>query len=151
MEENYANDSTEKNPLQADIQPANEAGENKAIIDESRNVTSENLPAIVQVIGQDKSDIFSIPFNQYHGKVAQYPIGVFDSGIGGMTVLEAILKIDRFDNTTHKANPDGKPDFMTCIFNGLLKTFNGSCIFTTDVHKGFCRTNGISRNDHPFY
>jgi len=28
----------------------------------------------------------------------QYPIGLFDSGTGGLTVLEQILKLDEFDN-----------------------------------------------------
>jgi glutamate racemase len=39
------------------------------------------------------------------------PIGVFDSGIGGLTVLEAILKLDAFDNRTLRPGPDGLPDF----------------------------------------
>jgi glutamate racemase len=39
------------------------------------------------------------------------PIGVFDSGIGGLTVLEAILAADAFDNRSLKPGPDGRPDF----------------------------------------
>lgn len=39
------------------------------------------------------------------------PIGVFDSGIGGLTVLEAILKQDDFNNTTLQPGADGRPDF----------------------------------------
>jgi len=39
------------------------------------------------------------------------PIGVFDSGVGGLTVLEAILAADAFDNRTLKPGPDGRPDF----------------------------------------
>lgn len=39
------------------------------------------------------------------------PIGVFDSGIGGLTVLEAILTIDAFHNDTRQPGADGKPDF----------------------------------------
>lgn len=39
------------------------------------------------------------------------PIGVFDSGIGGLTVLEAILQVDVFDNETGKPGADGVPDF----------------------------------------
>ena len=30
--------------------------------------------------------------------IKQYPIGVFDSGTGGLTVLEQILELDQFDN-----------------------------------------------------
>jgi glutamate racemase len=36
---------------------------------------------------------------------------VFDSGIGGLTVLEAILQLDAHDNATGAPEPDGVPDF----------------------------------------
>ena len=39
------------------------------------------------------------------------PIGVFDSGIGGLTVLEAILTLDAFHNDTLQPGSDGEPDF----------------------------------------
>ena len=39
------------------------------------------------------------------------PIGVFDSGIGGLSVLEKILTLDSFDNATGEMKPDGIPDF----------------------------------------
>lgn len=39
------------------------------------------------------------------------PIGVFDSGIGGLTVLEALLTIDAFHNDTLQPGADGTPDF----------------------------------------
>lgn len=38
-------------------------------------------------------------------------IGVFDSGTGGITVLEKILVQDAFDNETGAEKPDGRPDF----------------------------------------
>lgn len=40
------------------------------------------------------------------------PIGVFDSGIGGLTVMEAILKLDAFHNDTLAPGSDGVPDFQ---------------------------------------
>lgn len=40
------------------------------------------------------------------------PIGVFDSGVGGLTVLETILRLDAFDNQTAKPGADGIPDFQ---------------------------------------
>jgi GMP synthase (glutamine-hydrolysing) A subunit len=40
------------------------------------------------------------------------PIGVFDSGIGGLSVLEKILTLDSFDNATGEMRPDGVPDFL---------------------------------------
>lgn len=39
------------------------------------------------------------------------PIGVFDSGIGGLTVLEALLTLDAFHNDTLQPGADGTPDF----------------------------------------
>src|SRR4051794_33728866 len=53
----------------------------------------------------------SIAFEKLSGDRARLPIGVFDSGIGGLTVLEAILKIDAFNNQTLQPGPDGVPDF----------------------------------------
>ncbi|MFZ9746221.1 MAG: glutamate racemase [Opitutaceae bacterium] len=43
--------------------------------------------------------------------VRRLPIGVFDSGIGGLTVLEAILTLDACNNQTLAPGPDGVPDF----------------------------------------
>lgn len=39
------------------------------------------------------------------------PIGVFDSGTGGLTVLQAILTLDSFTNATGLPGADGIPDF----------------------------------------
>jgi glutamate racemase len=39
------------------------------------------------------------------------PIGVFASGIGGLTVLEALLTADFFNNDTLSHGADGRPDF----------------------------------------
>ncbi|MBL0313355.1 MAG: aspartate/glutamate racemase family protein [Holophagaceae bacterium] len=43
--------------------------------------------------------------------LSDLPIGVFDSGIGGLTVLEALLSLDLVNNRTLKAGSDGVPDF----------------------------------------
>ena len=39
------------------------------------------------------------------------PIGVFDSGIGGLTVLESLLTLDAFHNDRLQPGADGRPDF----------------------------------------
>jgi glutamate racemase len=39
------------------------------------------------------------------------PIGVFDSGIGGLTVQEAILSLDAFHNDSFRPGADGRKDF----------------------------------------
>ncbi len=56
---------------------------------------------------------FSYDRSDYTGDLSfsSLPIGVFDSGIGGLTVLEAILTIDAFHNDDLKPGPDGRPDF----------------------------------------
>lgn len=42
---------------------------------------------------------------------AKLPIGVFDSGTGGLTVLQAMLTLDAFNNVTGLPGADGIPDF----------------------------------------
>lgn len=68
-------------------------------------------PSFVDVVGSGGSDLFSVDFEQYQTPGVDLPIGVFDSGIGGLTVLNEILTIDRFDNVTHESGPDGRADF----------------------------------------
>jgi glutamate racemase len=41
---------------------------------------------------------------------SERPIGVFDSGTGGLTVLEKLLTVDEFDNDTGARRSDGRPD-----------------------------------------
>jgi glutamate racemase len=73
----------------------------------------DDLPAIVQYIAANRapSAVASVPWDRYSGDLRRLPIGVFDSGIGGLTVLEAILKLDEHDNNTGRPGPDGVPDF----------------------------------------
>jgi glutamate racemase len=48
---------------------------------------------------------------QYDGDLRSLPIGVFDSGVGGLTVLEALRTFDAFHNGSGKPGADGVPDF----------------------------------------
>lgn len=50
--------------------------------------------------------------SDFDDDLRQLPIGVFDSGIGGLTVLEAILALDAFDNQSLQPGADGRPDFQ---------------------------------------
>ena len=54
---------------------------------------------------------FSLDLTAVAQDTSSLPIGVFDSGIGGLTVLDEILKIDAFHNDTLAPGPDGQPDF----------------------------------------
>jgi glutamate racemase len=67
--------------------------------------------------------VFFQAFTVAQGK-ANLPIGVFDSGTGGLTVLEAMLTLDAFDNATGKPGSDGKPDFDREYFQYLADQAN---------------------------
>lgn len=50
--------------------------------------------------------------SDYRGDLRDLPVGVFDSGVGGLTVLEALKSHDLHDNRTGADGPDGIPDFQ---------------------------------------
>jgi glutamate racemase len=52
------------------------------------------------------------------------PIGVFDSGTGGLTVLNAMMTVDAFNNQTGAPIPDGVPDFESENFQYLADQAN---------------------------
>lgn len=52
------------------------------------------------------------------------PIGVFDSGTGGLTVLEAMLTLDAFNNETGMPGADGKLDFQSEFYQYLADQAN---------------------------
>lgn len=47
----------------------------------------------------------------FQGNLRDLPIGVFDSGVGGLTVFEAIKTFDAYNNATGEPGADGVPDF----------------------------------------
>ena len=59
----------------------------------------------------DGDQAFTFNRADYAGNLSSLPIGVFDSGIGGLTVLEALFTLDEFHNDDLKPGPDGRPDF----------------------------------------
>ena len=52
------------------------------------------------------------------------PIGVFDSGTGGLTVMQAMLTLDAFNNKTGEAGSDGKLDFENEVYQYLADQAN---------------------------
>lgn len=71
------------------------------------------------------------PFSVYYGHFGNFPkernmlpVGVFDSGTGGLTVLEVLLTIDRMNNITGEEGPDGIPDFSGENFTYLADQAN---------------------------
>ncbi|MFO0978586.1 MAG: cellulase family glycosylhydrolase [Planctomycetaceae bacterium] len=71
------------------------------------------VAAMIQysMLHPDGAAAHSVDLTAWKQETRDLPIGVFDSGIGGLTVLEAILAADSFDNTTLRPGPDGRPDF----------------------------------------
>ena len=73
--------------------------------------TKREAGSLVDVVAQGKSALLAVSFDRYAAGTHELPIGVLDSGIGGLTVLAAILQVDAFNNATHQPGPDGRPDF----------------------------------------
>jgi glutamate racemase len=77
----------------------------------SEQATGQTTASLVELVQQGKSELFTISLDCYETDTRALPIGIFDSGIGGLTVLTAILELDAFNNLTHEAGSDGRPDF----------------------------------------
>lgn len=68
-------------------------------------------PLVAHALRAGGDTAFTFDPDDLRGDTRTLPIGVFDSGIGGLTVLEAILALDAFDNRSLQPVPDGVPDF----------------------------------------
>ena len=66
---------------------------------------------IVEAILNNPSSFYYIDMKNYPASNSNLPIGVFDSGTGGLTVLKAIVNYDQNQNTTHTEGGDGVLDF----------------------------------------
>jgi glutamate racemase len=81
--------------------------------DDHDNATKAVVAEFIQHT-QENSDgraAFSLDLKAWSNDSSDLPIGVFDSGIGGLTVQEAIYSLDAFDNDNYSPKPDGKKDF----------------------------------------
>ena len=72
--------------------------------------TAINLPIVDRAL-YDSTSIYYGDFEKYPEDLKMLPIGVFDSGTGGLTVLEKILSLDVFDNITGQMGDDDILDF----------------------------------------
>ncbi|MDR1985097.1 MAG: aspartate/glutamate racemase family protein [Prevotellaceae bacterium] len=79
---------------------------------------SEDIPIISKILS-DKTSKFYIDFEKYPKERKSLAIGIFDSGTGGLTVLEKFLVCDEYNNATGEIQPDGIPDFENEDFNYL--------------------------------
>lgn len=71
----------------------------------------DKFTPIEQAILADTSSFYYVNFAQYRTDDAQLPIGVFDSGTGGLTVLDAIVRFDAYGNGDQTKGSDGQVDF----------------------------------------
>lgn len=85
---------------------------------------SDELTPIMEKALNDSSSLFYADFSNYPETRDTLPIGVFDSGTGGLTVLEVLLKADNVNNITGAVGPDGIPDFAGEDFEYLADQAN---------------------------
>lgn len=73
----------------------------------------EKKSGLPETILNDPNNYFYVDVKNYPRNDKSLPIGVFDSGTGGLTVLEAIINFDQFNNSSHNYTKDGdnKRDF----------------------------------------
>lgn len=74
-------------------------------------VDSPGNIAVVEKALRDSSSRFYANFKEYPKELKDLPIGVFDSGTGGLTVLEKLIALDRFDNIDGDMDSDAILDF----------------------------------------
>ena len=71
-------------------------------------------PELIPIINTalyDSASVFFGNFGNYPLNKTLSAIGIFDSGTGGLTVMEAIVTLDMFNNSTGEEIPDGINDF----------------------------------------
>ncbi|WP_159637446.1 glutamate racemase [Sphingobacterium composti Ten et al. 2007 non Yoo et al. 2007] len=79
---------------------------------------------IEESILTNSKNFYYIDFKNYAKPLQQLPIGVFDSGTGGLTVLDALVNFDQFDNVSRKDGGDGVADFSNEKFIYLADQAN---------------------------
>ena len=77
-----------------------------------------------EVILSDTSSFYYVDVNNYPVKNKKLPIGIFDSGTGGWTVMDAIVNYDGFNNQNKDLSSDGILDFEKECFIYLADQAN---------------------------
>jgi glutamate racemase len=85
----------------------------------SQKTEETQVIPIISKILSDTNSVFYTDFEKYPKDRKSLAIGVFDSGTGGLTVLEKLLVCDEYNNATGENQPDGIPDFECEKFNYL--------------------------------
>lgn len=108
-------------------------GRNAALNGISKNATVK--ADIINTIIDDKESFYHVDFANYPANDTSLPIGVFDSGIGGLTVLKAIVDYDQNQNNSHQSGSDGILDFNSENFIYLADQANMPYGNYAAVHK----------------
>jgi glutamate racemase len=74
-------------------------------------VSEQPLLPISQKALNDTSSVFYAGFSSYPDDKKLLSIGVFDSDVMGLYVMEKLLSLDKYDNITGKRESDGIADF----------------------------------------
>lgn len=80
--------------------------------------------AIVSTILAGKDSFYYVNFEDYPEMDNKLPIGVFDSGTGGLTVLDALVNFDGYNNENQEKGGDDVPDFNSEKFIYLADQAN---------------------------
>lgn len=91
------------------------------------NKKVEPKPTLSPIMEKALTDVNSryyADFASFPAQKKMLPIGVFDSGTGGLTVLEVLLSADYIDNITGELHPDGIADFEGENFTYLADKAN---------------------------
>lgn len=72
---------------------------------------SGSLLPIEKTILEKKDNFYYVDFKKFPAADPSLPIGVFDSGTGGLTILNTLVTFDQNSNITHAAGKDNVPDF----------------------------------------
>jgi Glutamate racemase len=82
------------------------------------------LLPIEEAILHDTGGFYYIDVDAYPADDASLPIGVFDSGTGGLTVLDALVRYDEHHNANQSNGADQVPDFSRETFIYLADQAN---------------------------
>lgn len=80
----------------------------------TKSIKDEKKTDFIDVMLNDKNNFFYVDTASYPKERVTLPIGVFDSGTGGLAVLDVILNYDGFDNQSEKLleRKDLRKDFI---------------------------------------
>ncbi|MGY5846959.1 glutamate racemase [Salegentibacter sp. HM20] len=88
------------------------------------SVSGYSQEALIENILNEPDSFYYLNTEEYPIQDKSLPIGVFDSGIGGLTVLDAIVNFDEFNNESGAQQSDGKIDFKRESFIYLADQAN---------------------------